>query len=355
MRERNSKYQTNVCCPLNGFRRSLIFLPRSIEKIVAEKGFQFFTALVEALHRKQAAVLEKTSAHCAGSNDPQSEAARMLEEFIRNCLDYAGRGWSLVISKPRSVGHSYYTYEAMLARLLKLVELCLLTGQMDTCRTFLDRVWNLSGQLVDKFHNIYAPLVPELCKLLKKTNTDICTPPFNDFIRRLISHYLCYVLCTKKQGAKLRQIGCGSCAECKELDTFLTGKEKEHTFYNTQQRKSHLKSRLDSAGDLLTQGTRSHWASYELKVMKTHVALSASVWEYRLRVVNDMLKAIGMENVDKIMGGRYADVCEALKGQHAFTLDQTDVAEQENVSDPASMSTVENTTSVIGGKRKLEA
>ena len=341
---------------MNGFRkrRSLIFLPRSIEKIVADKAFQFLTALVEALHPKQAVALEKTSAHCAGSNDPQSEAARILEEFIRNCLDHAGKGWSLVISKPRTVGSPYYTNEAMLARLLKLVELCLLTGQMDTCRTFLDRVWNVSGELVDKFHNIYVPLVPKLCKLLEETNTDICTPPFSDFMRLLISHYLCYVLCTKKQGAKLRQIGCGSCADCKELDSFLTGKEKEHTFhiYPSQLGKRHLKSRLDSARDLLTQATRPY--SFDLKITKTHAALSASVWEYRLQVVKDMLEAIGTKNVDKIMGGRYADVRKALRGQHAFTLEQT-VAEQENVSDAASMSTVENTTSVIGGKRKLEA
>ena len=141
----------------------------------------------------------------------------------------------------------------------------------------------------------------------------------------------------------------------------MAGKEEEHTFYiyPTQQGKNHLKFRLDSAEDLLTQGSKPYWAdSYDLGVTKTHAALSASVWEYRLRVVNDMFKVIGTKNVEKIMGGRYADVCKALKGQHAFTLEQT-VAEQENVSDPASMSTVENTventTSVIGGKRKLEA
>ncbi len=123
---------------------SLIYLFRPIDKLVSKKVFQFLTALVKDLHSKQAIVLEKTVAHCAGSSNPQFEAARMLDEFIRSCLNRAGRAWNSVISIPRFplvggifqrwYGNLGYMCPEVQTRVLDLVELCLLTRQMDTCR-----------------------------------------------------------------------------------------------------------------------------------------------------------------------------------------------------------------------------
>ena len=243
--------------------------------------------------------------------------------------------------------------QEMQTRVLDFVELCILTRQMDTCRAFLDRVWNVSGEVVDKFNKIYMPLLPKLCKLLQKTNTDLCAPPFVDFLRLLISHHLCYVLRTKGQQAQPRKIGCG-CGDCQELDRFIAGKQSQYTFHISRPRRGHLKSMMANAGDLVTQETQYQGNPYRLIVTKTHAFRSASMWEYRLQVVNDMFEVIGTKNVEKIMGDRYVDVRKALKGRDAFRLDDAAAQRQpENVSSHASTSTVD-TTSVIGGKRKLE-
>lgn len=324
---------------------------RPIEKFVYENAFVFLTALVKELHPKQAVVLEKTAAQCAGNVNPQTEAARMLQEFIRTCLDCAGKQLNVTVSGP-----SYYlrTDGQRTARMVEFVELCLLTRQMDMCRSFLDRIWNMSGQLVDKFNTIYTPLVPELCKLLRKTNTDVCAPPFIDFFRLVISHYLCHLLGSKEQRVQLtRKIGCG-CVDCQELDRFITGKEPRHTFRFVQKRRTHLEKQMNKARDLVTHETIRHGSPHSLVATKTPAAAAASAWDYRLQVINDILSAIGANDVQKIMGNRYVDVVKAVKGEAAFRLDKTVVqGQRQSVPGPSTVTGTSNkTTSVIGEKRK---
>ncbi|KAF8345456.1 hypothetical protein F5887DRAFT_1074512 [Amanita rubescens] len=328
--------------------------PLPIERINPEKAFHFLTALVKALHPKQAVVLEKTAAHCAGNNDPQSEAADMLDEFVRTCLDSAGKQWNVKTSWPNLIHcpSKDDSNQRRRTRVLNLIELCILTRQMNTCRAFLDRVWNLSGEMVDKFNEIYTPLIPELRKLLRKTNIDVSAPPFIDFFRLLISHYLCDVLGTKGQQAQLRQIGCG-CADCQVLDDFMVGMQSQYTFLLAQERSHHLKSRMDSARDLVTHETQRHGKLHQLIVSKTQVFLSAIMWKQRVQVAKNMFQAIGLGNIKKIMGDRYVDVFKTLKGLDAFRLDKVMVPLQ-NALGPVSTSTVNTTTSVIGRKREPE-
>ena len=334
---------------------------RPIEKFVYENAFLFLTALVRDLHQEQAVVLEKTVAQCARNNDPKSEAARMFRELIRNCLDCAGKQLNVVVSGPRTTSWypSYYRGEQRVDRMVVFIELCLLTRQMDICRAFLDRIWNVSGELVNKFDTIYTPLVPELCKLLQKTNTDICAPPFIDFFRLVISYYLCHLLGTKEQLVQLiRKIGCG-CGDCQELDRFIAGKESQHTFRLVQKRRSHLENQMNQARDLVTHETMRSGSPHSLVATKTPAAVTASAWDCRIQVINGMFSAIGAKNVEKIMGNRFVDVCKAVKGEVAFRLDRPVVQrQQQNVPGPSSTSTTStanrtsNTPSVIGGKRK---
>ncbi|KAF8338683.1 hypothetical protein F5887DRAFT_889771, partial [Amanita rubescens] len=337
-----------------------------IEKIIYENAFVFLTALVRDLHLNQAVVLEKTVAQCAGNDDPESEAARMLQEFVRNCLDCAGKQLNVAVSGPSTTSWNSSHYPGVngqtVARMVNFIELCLFTRQIDTCRSFLDRIWNVSGELVNKFSTIYTPLVPELCKLLQKTNNDVCAPPFIYFFRLVISHCLCHLLGAKGQHIQLaRKIGCG-CGDCQELDCFMAGKGSHHTFCFAQKRRSHLEYQMNSARDLVTHETIRRGSPHSLVVTKTPATVAASTWGYRLQIINSMFSAIGAKNVEKIMGNRYVDVCKAVKGEAAFLLDKPVVQrqQQQNVPGPASTSTTSTankttnkTTSVIGGKRKL--
>jgi hypothetical protein len=327
------------------------------------------TALVRELHSKQAVILEKTVAHCAGSSNPQSQAAHILDEFIRSCLDCAQKRWNAVIKRSQIIRvggfHQrwcwklgYISSQEIQTRVLDLVELCLLTRQMDTCRAFLDRIWNLPADVVIKFNKVYTPVLPQLCKLLRKTNIDVCAVPFIDFFRLLISHYLCHILRTKGELKQPPKLGCG-CSECQELDRFLAGKQSQYIFRISGQRIDHLKAQIRAgsrAGDLVEPETRYHENHPHLVITKTHAFRFETMWEYRLQIVYDMFTAIGTKNVEKIMGDRYVDLLKALEGQVGFCLDDTAAQRQKsNVSGPASTSTVNTTTtSVIGGKRKRE-
>ena len=133
----------------------------------------------------------------------------------------------------------------------------------------------------------------------------------------------------------------------------MAGRDSQHIFRNsTKQRKDHLKSQVDNAQDLVTYRAQYYGNPHGLLIKKTEALLqvTADTWEQRLEVVKNMFKAIGAKNVEKIMGDRYADVAEALKGQNAFRLDQA--LDQQNVTDPALTSTANATTSVVGRKRK---
>ena len=102
----------------------------------------------------------------------------------------------------------------------------------------------------------------------------------------------------------------------------------------------------------MTHETHDHKDPNHFVVTKSHAFRFASMWEYRLQVVNDIFTAIGTKNVEKIMGDRYVDVCKALEGRDAFCLDDT--AAQAQGQQLLSTSIVNTTTSVIGGKRKRE-
>ena len=310
---------------------------RPINEMVREKAFDFLMALVRGLHQSRAQLLAKTAVHCAEGNDPQSHAAHLLDGFIRRSLDSASKPWYMVTS----------------ARVLNAIKLCFVTGQTNICQVFLDSAWNTSGEVIQKFDSIYTPLVPPLCGLLTEMNIDICTAPFNNFLHLLISHYLHHVLGSKGQtNLQLRKINC-FCSDCSALNEFILGTEPQHSFHFIQKTKGHLESQLIGARDLVTYVPIRSGRSQYMVVKKIDPAiLAARRWERRLQETKNLFSTIGMKNVEKIMGDRYADVCKALEGQRGFPLN-TVVAQPQNVpgqaaTGPALMAG----TIVIGEKRK---
>ena len=319
--------------------------------MVPGKVFQFLAELVHAIYSNQNDILSQTTAvHCQNSDDSQPQAASLLDDFIRLCLNTIGKQWSAVIAQPGySRKSTSGTNQLQLERILKIVELCIITHQMDVCRAFLDLVWNAQGDIANKFDSIYTPLIPGLCKLLQKLKIDTCSTPFVNFFRLLISHYLHYVLGTKSHNPRPppRKLGCG-CADCNMLDKFMAGSGSYHSFSVNQKRRKHLENQIYMAYDLVSFETKQGGIPYSLEVKKLPGALSATSWEYRVQVVQTFFATIGAKSVEKIMGDRYADAQETLKGLCAFQLDDC-MARQQNAPDGVSS---DSTTSVVRGKRK---
>ena len=282
-----------------------------------DRAFNFFMALVKALHQNRTEILAKTAVCCAGSNDPQSRAALLLDNFIGSSLDGAKKHWCTVTS----------------ASVLDAIKSCIVTGQMNMCQAFLDRAWNASGDVTHKFDSIYTPLIPQLCGLLTQTKIDICTAPFSNFFCLLISHYLHYVLSSKGQNfLQPRNVDCFSrnCSDCRALNEFLFGRNPRHSFHFVQKTRSHLETQLSGVRDLVIYEPQRIGRSQYMMVTKTPAVLAGSRWAHRIHEIKGLFQAIGTKNVEKIMGNRYADVCKALEGQSGFRLN-TAVVQPQNV------------------------
>ncbi|KAF8632785.1 hypothetical protein AX15_001685 [Amanita polypyramis BW_CC] len=267
--------------------------PLQFAEMDSEKGFQFLTEFVSALHSNRNDILSQTTVRCQSGNGGQSQiqATSLLDDFIRLSLSTIAKQWRSVGAEPKQ----FYPQLRQVApdanqpqvkRILKIVELCITTHQMEACRAFLDIIWSGSGDVARKYDLIYTPLIPDLCELLQKLGIDTCSPPFANFFRLLISYYLHYVL-----------------------------------------------------------GTRSHNPGPAFRRFNR-----VANWECRLQVVQSFFKMIGTKNVEKIMGDRYADAQEALRGVHAFQLDSPTERQRGVVAGASAPSTY--TTAVAGGKRK---
>ena len=302
-----------------------------------DKAFNFVTALARALHSSRTEILAKTAVHCTGSDDPQVQAARMLDKLIWSCLDGARKRWQRVT----------------IATLLDAIKLCFITGQTDMYRSFLACAWNISGDVTTKFDSIYTPLVPQLYKLLEEINLDLCVAPFIDFFHLYISHYLHYMLGPKDQNLQLRLVNCPqNCSDCVALNKFITRTESQHSFRFVQKTRTHLENQLSGIRDLVTYAPVRSGRSQYMEVQKTPAALAGARWEQRRRQVSGLFQTIGVKNVERIMGNRYIDVCKALEGS-GFHLDATGV-EPMNLPDQAAAgpSSKAADIAIVGEKRK---
>ena len=301
-----------------------------------DKAFNFLTGLARALHLSRTEILAKTIVHCAGSDDPQAQAACMLDKLIKTCLNGARKQW----------------HRVTIATVLDTIKLCFITGQMDMCRTFLDCVWNISGDITTKFDSVYTPLVPQLCKLLEEINLDVCVAPFVDFFRLYISHYLHYVLGPKVQNLPIRRVNCPrNCSDCVAVNHFMTGPELRHSFHFVQKTRPHLENQLSAVKDLVTYAPVRSGRSQYMEVKKTPAVLAGTRWEQRRQQVNGLFQTIGAKNVERIMGDRFVDVCKALEGRSGFHLDAT-VVQLMNRPGQATAGPSSKADTVVGEKRK---
>ena len=270
----------------------------------------------------------------------------LLDDLIKGFLRFAALQWSDVDVDPlqrvfgTSIRRSRYGSSSVeerdepnatkVKRIIQVLEELILSGDMPFCRTLFEDILEASrtepvGKTVI---NLYAPLLPPLCKLLSKLNQDISAPPFVDFLQKIIAMYLKNVLGDKDQlhNCLLRSVACGEkCDDCRLLDAFIldptTTTKTFRLGYDepARRRQGHLDSRISTAEDVcyLDKGRKSD--KYLLKVTKNSKIIEASQWETRLQNAINFLALIGPDDViAQIMGPRYQDVTQALSGEKPF-------------------------------------
>jgi hypothetical protein len=267
----------------------------------------------------------------------------LLDDLIKDCLRFAALQWSYVqpwmgafgrrlrfgSSRSSSVENRDEPNATKIDRVVEVLEELIVSGDISFCDILFEDILKASqsGSVGETIINLYAHLLPPLCKLLSKLNKDISAPPFVDFLQKIIAMYLKNVLGDKDElhNCLLRSLACGEdkCDDCKLLDLFIldpttTSKIFRLGYYN-RRRRDHLDSRVSTAKDICSSERGTREDEYFLRVTKKPVLIEASQWETRLQNATNFLALIGPDDIiAQIMGSTYQDVTKALSGEKPF-------------------------------------
>jgi len=234
---------------------------------------------------------------------PSVDAGKIVDDLIKECLEFAALQWSDAPMPYMAPSHFYYgtqntnaqaqSYTVKINRIVEIVELAVHSEQMDVCRTLFADILRSPGTSGIKVTTLYSPLIPRLRTLLTKLNQDICSPPFVDLMQVILATYLKDVLGSRGAfNCLLRKIGCG-CVDCQPLDKFMLDPDASTvTFRMAQHRRHHLESRISSATDLCTAQTIRSGSPHGLVVTKRREIVLASSWNARQKNAKAFLASL---------------------------------------------------------------
>lgn len=264
------------------------------------------------------------------SNASQGGGKNPVDNVIEKALEAASKQWS---EAPEALQFAWNdelqipTRNTQVAqtgkvdRIMEIVEQCIVSDNLEICRTLFVDILKVTGISSEKFTQIYNPLIPRLRAFLQSRSLDLWTTPFVDLLQILIGAYLRGVLGKKGEDLnhRLRKIGCG-CQDCQSLDVFILNKTTHTTLIRLVQKKRiHLEKRIAGAPDLCTYETIRRGSPHGVRVTKLPEVVEASTWDYRQKAARTFLSSIGTDEViKKIMGGRYVDVATAINGTIPF-------------------------------------
>lgn len=212
-----------------------------------------------------------------------------------------------------------------------MVDLCLSVGLNSSCQPILHTLIKTKGYTANKFKTLYNPLLPLLRQTLEKHQVPITTPPFSNFLRRLIGLYFRDLLGSKEPLIpQMPKVGCG-CGDCAPLDGFLKSTQTEYQFKAGQGRRRHVEHQLSPVSHVVTYQTIHQGNPHTLSIRKRPEIVEGYQWKKRQSKAKAFLASVGDESsVKEIMGEVYNDVQKALDGVKSFK--QTD----EQLSNPNS-------------------
>lgn len=227
---------------------------------------------------------------------------------------------------------------------IDMVDLCLSVGLNSSCQPILHALIKTNGYTANKFSTLYNPLIPLLRQTLEKHQVPITTPPFSNFLRRLIGLYLRDLLGSKEPLIpQMPKVGCG-CGDCAPLDGFLKSTQAEYQFKAGQGRRHHVEHQLSPVSHIVTFQTIHQGNPHTLSIRKRPEITEGYQWKKRQSKAKAFLASVGDESlVKEIMGEVCDDVQKALSGIKPFK--PTD----EQLSNPNPGAGGLQNTSIIAG------
>ncbi|KAL5531710.1 hypothetical protein ACEPAG_4587 [Sanghuangporus baumii] len=278
-------------------------------------SFKFLLVFIEALREEK----EQLAKHPA--------ADLTYKQAVEFCLMLAIGQWK--VAEVSQYPYAHYGQpinkqqpSSSFSRIKEIVEMCLLTEQMEACKMLLESLIKDKGDIGMKFKNYFIPLVPELRRLLNSSNVPLNCYPFGDFFRYVIETFLTDMLGAKTgkmRTSSVRKVGCG-CMYCQDLDTFLLSVQDKKVFRYGQEHRRHMEQRLYHARDLATFRTIPNGRPHGLEVIKHAEVVAMQTWEGRQKVARNFLASFGGDgDLKLIMGPRFTDVSLAISGGKPYS------------------------------------
>ena len=257
-----------------------------------------------------------------------------------------------------------YTDPQDLTRILKLLDLMVLTRRTQNSDKLIALVSQPQGILLVKYKKLLTPLVPKLrARYQQYSGSDF--PVLDAFLRSLVGRWLQDILGTpfKQPEALVKKVAC-DCQDCARLNKFLRSNAVTETIWAAQKRRMHMETTLRSTlPDDVTFITITRGSPHGLQVTKTNVTSAMDKWDGRVESTRALLALVGTaDELVRIMGERYQDVQAALAGTRPYKMGKlTPVVASVETAPIASTSTTLATGSgtqtdptVAGVKRKAD-
>ncbi|KAF8067976.1 hypothetical protein FPV67DRAFT_1494449 [Lyophyllum atratum] len=324
-----------------------VILPQLRKKLSI---YPFKVAFVKALHEQKDGIPEQPSSKPHSKTESQLPERNPFDGLMEDLLNLVVLEWDQFVVAEEPVadesdsGHDNIPsngrqlaviQEMKIERVIEIVDLCLLTGHMAPCVMLFLKLLQVQDPAADKFPKLYTPLVPRLRDLMRAKGVALRhSYPFSNFLQLLVGYYLRDVLVTPGHipQTNIPKIGCG-CEYCRYLDSFLTGGKARETFRLVAQHRRHLEDRLYTARDLVTYDTIRKGSPHSLEVTKSPEIVATQTWAGRVERAKVFLRSIGDDqDLYSLMGNRYGDLINALRGEQQFVLDVDFGAENLNLT-----------------------
>lgn len=300
-------------------------------------SYQFLIELVRSIHSNTDDILLQTTIRCRYDEEgnAKSRSEHLLNEFVEKCFGAAIEQWNSGTPRNEPLASRWMddgtqTEEEInslrLNRISEIAELCIATRQMDVCARLFVLIRRFKAtDAITKANSVYIPLISRLLEILRRTNTGICTYPFDLFLESTVSGYVKYVLGTKEHNPiqSPPRIGCmdSGCSLCHYVDSFIIGSDRRRTFRVPNELQEHLKRQIRLSNGVVSLVERDFDdRNVTLEIFKSPVTYAATSWQGRVNAAKDFFRTIGRDNLESIMGTRYQALEDEMERKGVFPI-----------------------------------
>ena len=278
--------------------------------------FDFWVDLAEGLWKEKDKLLPSK-----GTPEETSTYTTMLNHAIDSLIVAAIPEYRQVVVYSRYLP-SAYTESQDHTRILKLLDLMVLTRRTQSPGRLITLVSRPQGDLLMEYQKVITPLIPKLKARYQQYNgSDF--PILDAFLRAFAERWLQDLLGSpsKKPDALVKELTC-RCSDCAKVNKFLRSGAVTETFWAAQKRRSHMETNIRSTlPNAVTYTTITRGSPHGLQVSREQGTATMDKWSGRVETARAFLALVGTpDQLARIMGARYQDVQAALAGTKPYKI-----------------------------------